>query len=58
MRTCRARYPFKETYNDTFVLDVGGYDAMRADVALEPHGADFGEAKEEGEEEDGEEEED
>ncbi len=40
------------------MLDVGGYDAMRADVALEPHGADFGEAKEEGEEEDGEEEED
>jgi len=31
---------------------------MRADVALEPHDADFGEAKEEGEEEDGEEEED
>jgi hypothetical protein len=51
LRARRARYPFKETYNDTFVLDVGDYDAMRASVALEPHGADFGEAKEEDEEE-------
>jgi hypothetical protein len=40
------------------VLDVGGYDAMRASVALEPHGADFGEANEEDEEDDAEDEED
>ena len=38
-----GRYPFKKSYNDTYVLDVGGYDAMRAEVSLEPEESGFSE---------------
>ena len=38
---CLCRYPFKKSYNDTYVMDVSGYDAMRSAVPLEPEDADF-----------------
>ncbi|KAK9839199.1 hypothetical protein WJX81_000851 [Elliptochloris bilobata] len=34
-------YPFKQSYNDTYVMDVGGYDAMRSAVSLEPEEPGF-----------------
>ncbi len=32
--------PFVETYNDTFVMDVSGYAALRDKVPLEPEEED------------------
>ena len=31
--------PFVQSYNDTFVMDVSGYDQLRAEVPLEPEDA-------------------
>lgn len=33
-------HPFVKTYNDTFVMDVSGYDILRAEVPLEPEAED------------------
>ena len=31
--------PFVQSYNDTYVMDVSGYDHMRAEAPLEPEDA-------------------